>query len=121
MSGGGWGSALSLPCLRETDQPVSPVSPPAPVSSFRHTSSVSYIFNNYSPATPATDKPSFSSIIHTAKSLGYTEPDPRDDLSGVDVARKLTILSRQIPSLAKRLDHGWVSLFAVVHFLLLPG
>jgi homoserine dehydrogenase len=67
---------------------------------------VSYIFNNYSPAVPSSDKPTFSSVIHTAKSLGYTEPDPRDDLSGVDVARKLTILSRQIPSLAKKLEKG---------------
>lgn len=29
-----------------------------------------------------------------AKELGYTEPDPRDDLNGMDVARKLTILAR---------------------------
>ncbi|CED84991.1 homoserine dehydrogenase [Phaffia rhodozyma] len=70
---------------------------------------LSYIFNNYSPAKPQEDKPTFSSIIHTAKSLGYTEPDPRDDLSGVDVARKLTILSRQIPSLAKKLENGYAS------------
>ena len=27
--------------------------------------------------------------------MGYTEPDPRDDLSGVDVARKLLILARE--------------------------
>ncbi|PSD25889.1 hypothetical protein C7E12_19275, partial [Stenotrophomonas maltophilia] len=30
-----------------------------------------------------------------ARSMGYTEPDPRDDLSGVDVARKLVILARE--------------------------
>ncbi|KAL7410078.1 putative HOM6-homoserine dehydrogenase [Mrakia frigida] len=70
---------------------------------------LSYIFNNYSPSTPVASKPTFSSIIHTAKSLGYTEPDPRDDLSGVDVARKLTILSRQIPSLATALPQGFAS------------
>lgn len=29
-----------------------------------------------------------------AKELGYTEPDPRDDLAGMDVARKVTILAR---------------------------
>lgn len=29
-----------------------------------------------------------------AKTLGYTEPDPRDDLAGMDVARKVTILAR---------------------------
>jgi homoserine dehydrogenase len=69
---------------------------------------VSYIFNNYSPAVPSSDPPSFSSIIHVAKDLGYTEPDPRDDLSGVDVARKLTILSRLVPSLASSLSEGFV-------------
>lgn len=38
----------------------------------------------------------FSTIVRQAKKLGYTEPDPRDDLSGIDVARKLLILSRLI-------------------------
>lgn len=37
----------------------------------------------------------FSEIIQTAHSLGYTEPDPRDDLSGMDVARKALILARK--------------------------
>lgn len=37
----------------------------------------------------------FSSLVHEAHSLGYTEPDPRDDLSGMDVARKLVILARE--------------------------
>jgi hypothetical protein len=32
-----------------------------------------------------------------AKALGYTEPDPRDDLAGMDVARKVTILARRAP------------------------
>lgn len=36
----------------------------------------------------------FSEIIKKAKELGYTEPDPRDDLSGLDVARKALILAR---------------------------
>ena len=35
-------------------------------------------------------------MITKAKELGYTEPDPRDDLSGMDVARKLTILAREL-------------------------
>ncbi|WCJ41527.1 Bifunctional aspartokinase/homoserine dehydrogenase [Euphorbia peplus] len=35
-----------------------------------------------------------SEVVKTAKSLGYTEPDPRDDLSGMDVARKALILAR---------------------------
>jgi bifunctional aspartokinase / homoserine dehydrogenase 1 len=39
---------------------------------------------------------SFSSIVRGAKAKGYTEPDPRDDLSGVDVARKLIILGREM-------------------------
>ncbi|KAL3621588.1 hypothetical protein CASFOL_036500 [Castilleja foliolosa] len=36
----------------------------------------------------------FSQVVNNAKSLGYTEPDPRDDLSGTDVARKALILAR---------------------------
>ncbi|XP_015698405.1 bifunctional aspartokinase/homoserine dehydrogenase 1 isoform X2 [Oryza brachyantha] len=36
----------------------------------------------------------FSEVVKAAKSLGYTEPDPRDDLSGMDVARKALILAR---------------------------
>lgn len=36
----------------------------------------------------------FSDVVNQAKSLGYTEPDPRDDLSGTDVARKGLILAR---------------------------
>lgn len=35
-----------------------------------------------------------SQVVKTAKSLGYTEPDPRDDLGGMDVARKALILAR---------------------------
>ncbi|CAK9328092.1 unnamed protein product [Citrullus colocynthis] len=35
-----------------------------------------------------------SQVVKVAKSLGYTEPDPRDDLSGMDVARKALILAR---------------------------
>lgn len=31
----------------------------------------------------------FSEVVKEAKELGYTEPDPRDDLSGTDVARKV--------------------------------
>ncbi len=37
----------------------------------------------------------FSDIVAQAKEAGYTEPDPRDDLSGMDVARKVTILARE--------------------------
>ncbi|MEI8259480.1 MAG: hypothetical protein WCJ30_27750 [Deltaproteobacteria bacterium] len=38
----------------------------------------------------------FSAVVREAKGLGYTEPDPRDDLSGADVARKLVILAREM-------------------------
>lgn len=37
----------------------------------------------------------FSEVVREAKAKGYTEPDPRDDLSGMDVARKILILSRE--------------------------
>ncbi|KAH3663760.1 hypothetical protein OGAPHI_005162 [Ogataea philodendri] len=53
---------------------------------------LSYIFNEYSTISPNTSK--FSDIVKVAKNLGYTEPDPRDDLNGLDVARKVTILAR---------------------------
>lgn len=51
---------------------------------------LSFIFNTFS-----ADK-SFSSVVAEAKARGYTEPDPRDDLSGMDVARKLVILAREM-------------------------
>jgi aspartokinase/homoserine dehydrogenase 1 len=38
---------------------------------------------------------SFSDLVREAKEIGYTEPDPRDDLSGMDVARKCLILARE--------------------------
>ncbi|GME96600.1 unnamed protein product [[Candida] boidinii] len=47
---------------------------------------LSYIFNEYS-TIEANDK-KFSDVVKVAKELGYTEPDPRDDLNGLDVARK---------------------------------
>ncbi|KAF5930173.1 hypothetical protein HYC85_031046 [Camellia sinensis] len=43
----------------------------------------------------------FSQVVKSAKSRGYTEPDPRDDLSGMDVARKALILARL---LGQRID-----------------
>jgi homoserine dehydrogenase len=43
----------------------------------------------------------FSAAVRSAKELGYTEPDPRDDLSGLDVARKALILARTI---GRRID-----------------
>lgn len=41
------------------------------------------------------DGVSFTSALQKARTLGFTEPDPRDDLSGMDVARKLVILARE--------------------------
>lgn len=54
--------------------------------------SLSYIFNSFSSAEATSAK--FSDIVKGAKELGYTEPDPRDDLNGMDFARKVTILAR---------------------------
>ena len=50
---------------------------------------LAWLFNRYDGSQP------FSQLVAEAKSLGYTEPDPRDDLSGTDVARKLVILARE--------------------------
>lgn len=54
---------------------------------------LSYIFNEFS-TTDASSQVKFSDVVTVAKNLGYTEPDPRDDLNGLDVARKVTILAR---------------------------
>ncbi|MBV6415690.1 MAG: Bifunctional aspartokinase/homoserine dehydrogenase 1 [Steroidobacteraceae bacterium] len=51
---------------------------------------LAYLFNVYDGTVP------FSQIVADAKQRGYTEPDPRDDLSGTDVARKLIILGREM-------------------------
>ena len=51
---------------------------------------LAYLFNVFDGSEP------FSSIVRAAKLKGYTEPDPRDDLSGMDVARKLIILGREM-------------------------
>lgn len=49
---------------------------------------LSYIFNNFEGTS------SFSDVVKKAKGKGYTEPDPREDLNGNDVGRKLLILAR---------------------------
>lgn len=51
---------------------------------------LSFIFNEFDGSEP------FSAVVSKAKANGYTEPDPRDDLSGMDVARKVVILAREI-------------------------
>ncbi|CAN8098062.1 unnamed protein product [Discula destructiva] len=53
---------------------------------------MSFLFNSFAPLDGAGGK--WSTEVAKAKALGYTEPDPRDDLNGLDVARKLTILAR---------------------------
>eukprot|EP00210_Caulerpa_lentillifera_P007026 g6720.t1 len=50
---------------------------------------LSYIFNQVSKDC------SFSQVVKKAKELGFTEPDPRDDLAGMDVARKVVVLARE--------------------------
>lgn len=49
---------------------------------------ISYIFNNF------TGDASFYEVVKQAQALGYTEPDPRDDLGGIDFMRKMLILAR---------------------------
>ena len=51
--------------------------------------SLNFIFNNFNQNT------TFHDVVKQAQAEGYTEPDPRIDLSGVDVARKLLILARE--------------------------
>ena len=53
--------------------------------------SLSYIFNSFS----LQDQP-FSHVVQEALEKGFTEPDPREDLSGNDVGRKLLILAREL-------------------------
>ncbi len=50
---------------------------------------LSYVFNSFK------DGRTFSDIVKEARIQGYTEPDPRDDLNGLDVGRKLLILARE--------------------------
>lgn len=66
---------------------------------------LAYLFNVWDGSEP------FSSIVRNAKAKGYTEPDPRDDLSGTDFARKLIILGREM---GLRLELSDVQLEALV-------
>ncbi|KAI7171254.1 homoserine dehydrogenase-like protein [Hortaea werneckii] len=54
---------------------------------------MSFLFNSFMPVGSGSGG-NFSAEVSKAKDLGFTEPDPRDDLNGLDVARKLTILAR---------------------------
>ncbi|UGU16178.1 bifunctional aspartate kinase/homoserine dehydrogenase I [Sinomicrobium kalidii] len=51
--------------------------------------SLNFVFNNFD------DKSSFEEVVKQAQKEGYTEPDPKIDLSGIDVMRKILILARE--------------------------
>ncbi len=51
---------------------------------------LAYLFWRFNGTKP------FSELVGEAKNLGFTEPDPRDDLSGMDIVRKTVILAREI-------------------------
>lgn len=60
---------------------------------------LSFIFNTFGQSngsrSDGSGRLSFADVVREAKEKGYTEPDPRDDLSGQDVARKILILARE--------------------------
>lgn len=51
--------------------------------------SLNYVFNNFN------ENSTFHDVVQAAQNEGYTEPDPKIDLSGIDVARKILILARE--------------------------
>lgn len=72
--------------------------------------SLSYIFNSFKSGE------SFSALVDRAKKLGYTEPDPREDLSMTDVCRKIVILSR-VAGFAIEMEDVYVEPFVPEHVM----
>ncbi|MDI9338487.1 MAG: bifunctional aspartate kinase/homoserine dehydrogenase I [Alphaproteobacteria bacterium] len=59
---------------------------------------MNFVFNQYDGST------SFADVVKKAQQEGYTEPDPRSDLSGVDVKRKILILAREAGHIIEMCD-----------------
>lgn len=81
--GAGLPIIVTLKDLRETGDDVKKVE-----GIFSGT--LAWLFSSYDGSLP------FSQLIKKAYEMGYTEPDPRDDLSGMDVARKTCIVAREL-------------------------
>jgi len=73
---------------------------------------LSFLFNSFD------GRRTFSELVTQARELGYTEPDPRDDLSGMDVARNVVILARVM---GLSLELGDVSVTSLVPEALQSG
>jgi homoserine dehydrogenase len=65
---------------------------------------LSYLFNTFAPAAGTVVGEPWSVAVKKAQELGFTEPDPRDDLRGFDVARKLIIFARLIGLTVESID-----------------